>query len=173
MNIRLIKKSIIMVPCIILVAAAMAFGADHREGEGSILNQHIEIVRAFLQGGSGNTIAGPGFSILNAEAQTIICADTYLPAMSLTVVNLGVGSIRLMNMMDMRTPDDTQGDNWMIGPDQTKAFFVPAGQNGAFMGLIQIDGGGEHGLALWSAKAYPTIPNKPFGRNLKSVIKGR
>ena len=81
MNIRLIKKSIIMVPCIILVAAAIAFGADHREGEDSILNQNIELVRAFLQGGGGNTIAGPGFSILNAEIQTIICADTYLSAM--------------------------------------------------------------------------------------------
>ena len=55
--------------------------------------------------------------------------------------NLGVGPIRLMNMMDMRTPDDTQGDIWMIEPGQTKAFFVPAGPNGAFLGLMQREGG--------------------------------
>ncbi len=150
MNIRLIKKSIIMVPCLILVTAVIAFGRDHRDGNDLILNKNKHLVAAWMGGGCGNTIAGPGFAILNAEAQTILCADS-LPAVCVTLANISDGSIQLM---DLERPSDIVR---MVGPGQTKAFCLPASKEPTFLALQAMDGSGGLLDILWSV--YPTIPN--------------
>ena len=155
MNIRLIKKSMMMVPFILVVTAVIAFGADHREGIDSNgtdprLSRNMNLLQSFLQGG------GDGFILLNETPQMILCAEEAMPAVCVSVINLSAGPMQLGNM-NMDNPRDMRSLG-MIGAGQTKTFCVPAGPNGAFLGLMQSDGGGGGGLALYNV-AYPTIPN--------------
>ncbi len=150
MNIRLNKKSIIMVPCIILVAAIIALGTTRAHAARPIIGKPMEpLVSALLQGGYD------GISILNAKAQIILCARTRLPAKCVTVVNFSTDTpIQLFSTMDRGSTGDMIG---MIEPGQTKAFCIPESPANTFLGLMQMNGGQGHGLALW--EAYPTIPN--------------
>ena len=145
MNIRLNKKSIIMATYIILIAAIIALGATHVHAENRLIRENMPLVSAFLQGGlSDNTIAGPGFSILNADEQGIIKTGGLIAhPVCVTVMNLGKGPIRLVGM------NQRSEDFGMIEPGQTKAICIQANTELTSLGLMATNGNGGHGIALW------------------------
>ncbi len=157
MNFRLIKKSIIMVPCIILVAAIIVLASPYANAdrEDSLLRKNRDVVAAWLSGGSG---IARGFSTLNQTPEIIVIG---LPKteVCVTVANLGKKPIEVASYLNTEMLQ-LQGT---VEPEQTKVFCLPSNLIRTSLGLMQINGGdGGNGLALW--QVHGGIQPTPFLR---------
>ncbi len=154
MHIRLIKKSIIMVPCIILVAAIIALATPYANADrkDSLLKKNRDLVAAWLSGG-GST----GFSTPNGEEVGIIIINgASNPIQSLTILNLGREPINLIGVNDRNVVLMT------VDPDQTKTMMGIEPHPFSELKIIQAGGGAVRGLALWRVGFNPQ-PDPPRG----------
>ncbi len=154
MSIKLIRKSIIMAPCIILVAAIIVLGTSYANADrkDSLLKKNKNIVAAWLSGG-GST----GFSTLNGEEVGIIIINGIPnPIQHVTLVNLGREPIKLIGVNDRTVVLMT------VDPDQTRSLMGIEPTPFRELRIIQDGGSGAPGLALWRVGFNPQ-PDPPRG----------
>ncbi len=153
MKIRLIRKLIIMAPCIILVAAIMTVATPYANAakKDSLLKRNKNIVAAWLSGGGC-----AGFSTPNGEEVGIIIIGNRDPIRCVTIANLGRERINLIGI---------NGDKdvlMTVDPDQSKTIMGVEPEPFHELRIMQDGGGGAPGLALWRVGFNPQ-PEPPRG----------
>ncbi len=148
MNVRLVRKSIIMVPCIVLVAAIIALGTTHAHARDSLMKENKDIIFAWLSGRSAHEIAR-GFTNLKQRPQ-IIVSEVPEEAVCVTVVNLGKTRVQVASYIDTEMVQ-LYGT---VEPEQTKAFCLLPDHN---IGLKSDEEGDVDGadFLMWNVSGLP------------------